>query len=103
MNEHDYLDTEANERARLEEVKRKQAARETEIEDIKWLMGVAQGRRFILKRITDAGVFKPSFHSDPMVMSFNEGQRNDGLRLLNDVVTHSPDGYALMMQEGRSK
>ena len=76
----------------------KQALREDE-EHIKWLMGCVQGRRFLWKLLSDAGVFHCSFNTNAITMAFNEGRRNQGLELLNRINTYAPEQYMVMTKE----
>jgi hypothetical protein len=44
-------------------------------------------------------IFSTTFTPSPTSAAFNEGQRNVGLRLLNDIMSACPDHYVLMMRE----
>lgn len=75
----------------------KQRTRE---DDIKFLLSTVQGRRFFFDYIDFCGVFKCVFTGNSTTY-FNEGQRNVGLRLLDDMNRVAPEAYALMMKENR--
>lgn len=71
-------------------------------DDTKWLMSSKRGRRILWRLLSDAGVFKSTFHTTAMQMAFNEGQRNAGLRTLALINEHCPDLYTTMMQEQKA-
>ena len=73
--------------------------RQTEIGDFKWLMTQKRGRRYVWRLLEQAGVFQTSFTSDALAMSFNEGQRNLGLRILGFIHEHAPESYLEMLTE----
>ncbi|WP_339053867.1 hypothetical protein [Arsenophonus endosymbiont of Crataerina pallida] len=76
---------------------------EREAEDLKHVMLSEQGRRFIWLQLTISGVFSSSFSHDPYVTAFNEGNRNRGLALFNDIMTICPERYLLMAEEARKE
>ena len=73
--------------------------RQNEESDIKWLMSSKRGRRFVWRLLEQAGVFRSSFNTNAMTMSFSEGNRNYGLQLLNLVHTLCPELYPTMIKE----
>lgn len=91
----DYLDE--------KEQLKQQLAIEREQEDLKQVMASQQGRRFIWKQLSTAGVFATSFTTDPYITAFNEGSRNKGLELFNDIMKFCPDQYLLMAEEARTE
>lgn len=74
----------------------------THVEDIKWLMSSPRGRRLAWWFLEKAGVNRTSFSNSGSAMAFNEGQRNMGLMLQADIVSHAPDRFMEMLEEGRS-
>src|SRR4051812_32278604 len=80
---------------------RAQLAAQSEIEDIKWLMGSKRGRRIAHRLLESAGVFRISFHTNALQMAFNEGNRNQGNVLLALVTEHCPDKYAELLNEAK--
>jgi hypothetical protein len=72
---------------------------DTELADIKLLLGKQWGRRIVYKILERTGRDRTSFNSDSNVMSFNEGERNIGLWLLDKVVSADRDQYELMQKE----
>lgn len=77
--------------------------KEREDDDLKQVMSTECGRRFIWKTLSLSGVFEVSFTSDPYITSFNEGRRNKGLELFNDVMSVCPDLYLVMAEEAKEQ
>ncbi len=77
--------------------------KEREDDDLKQVMSTEYGRRFIWKTLSASGVFEASFTSDPYITSFNEGRRNKGLELFNDVMSVCPDLYLVMAEEAKEQ
>ena len=69
--------------------------------DIKWLMSSKQGRRIVWRLLDKAGVFRTSFTGNSETF-FKEGMRNMGLFLVAEVMAHSPETFALMLQESKA-
>jgi hypothetical protein len=70
-----------------------------EIADLKWLMSNKRGRRFVHRLLERAGVWRLSFNTNALSMAFNEGTRNEGLRLLAQLTEHCLDRYSEMLKE----
>ena len=70
-----------------------------EVGDLKWLMSNKRGRRFIYRLLESAGVWRTSFNTNALVMSFNEGARNQGLKLVAQLTEHCPERYNEMIAE----
>jgi hypothetical protein len=74
--------------------------RETELNDLKKVMEIPEGRRFIWRILGDAGVFQPSFRAgSPDLTAFNEGARNNGLTLLTEIMNNVPGSFLIMQKE----
>lgn len=99
MSEHDPLDSAQREKVEKDRRHRAKIERQNEGDDIKWLCGNKRGRRFLWKLLESAGVFRLSFDKDAMLMSFREGERNYGLRVLAMIHKVAPDSYATMLRE----
>lgn len=97
--EHDPIDLHAQARTAAESAEEERLAREKEKSDLCWVMGNKQGRRFIHRQLSDAGVWLSSFNVDNAVMAFNEGRRNVGLKLLSEIMEACPEKYNLMLTE----
>lgn len=73
--------------------------RRVEVDDLKWVMSHAQGRRFVARLLAEAGVHRASFNASAGVMSFNEGRRHIGLVILADLLDHTPEAYLKLLKE----
>lgn len=98
-NDYNPTDLEEQDKQRRDKELRAKLARETEEEDIKWLMSSKRGRRIVWRLLAQAGVFRPSFTTNAMQTAFNEGNRNYGLKILTLVHDYSADQYPQMMKE----
>lgn len=74
----------------------------SQLADLLYVMTDPAGRRFMHKLLSEAGLFRSSFDSDPHKTAFNEGQRNVGLRLMADIMAIAPSQYAQMIEEQRN-
>lgn len=84
--------------AEAEELKAREQRRR-ELEDLKWLMAHAQGRRIVTRLLDEAGVHRSSFNHSGSVMAFNEGRRQIGLWLTAEVIEAAPEGYFKLLKE----
>jgi hypothetical protein len=62
-------------------------------------MGNHIGRRYMYRLLEQCHMFASSYSSNPIRMSFLEGERNIGLRIVADIMAYCPRRYAEMMQE----
>ncbi len=60
-------------------------------EDYKLLIMLPAGQRLFRRMIEDSRLFSTSFNSDPLIMAFNEGQRNIVLRYFSELSNIVPD------------
>lgn len=97
--EHDPLDTSAQERTAANAAEEERLAKELEQNDLRWVMSTKQGRRFMHRLLSGAGVFQLSFNTNALTMAFNEGGRNIGLNLVGQVNEACPDRYTEMLNE----
>jgi hypothetical protein len=97
--EHDPLDTTAQERTDAKRAEEERQQREKEQNDLRYVMGSKQGRRFVYRQLSEAGVWRSSFDTDNAVMAFNEGNRNRGLSLLTEILEACADRYTEMLAE----
>lgn len=78
----------------------REAARNRELEDARWVLGSAQGRRFLGRLVFhQAGVFRTSFNTNGMAMAQNEGRRALGLVVLDLLQAAEHDALQRLMQE----
>lgn len=101
MSNFDPLDIRSQERALADADERTRLALQIEIDDLKWLMSNKRGRRFMARLLERAGVWRLSFNTNALTMAFNEGTRNEGLRLLAQITAHCPDRYTEMLKESK--
>ena len=99
--EHDPLDVLGQERASADNAEEERRQRDEEISDLCRVMSTKEGRRFMWRLLSDAGVFRLSFNVDAMQMAFAEGNRNTGLKYFNDIMAACPQLYTLMIDEHR--
>ena len=102
MDNFDPLDQQGQEHAKNLLDERKKLAYRTEIDDVKWLMSDKRGRRIVWRILEEACVFKLSFDASPIVMSFNEGRRSEGLRLMATLHEHCSARYQEMVEEAQN-
>ncbi len=104
MNEKTYdpIDLRGQQADKREADARKKVVRDGEIADVKWLMSSRRGRRILWRLLELSGPFRLSFDSNAMKMAFNEGNRNLGNQLLNEVMTLCPELYPVMVKEQRN-
>ncbi|CFQ87954.1 MULTISPECIES: hypothetical protein [Yersinia] len=77
------------------------ALRQRELNDITFLMGTVEGRRFIWRQLSLSGVFTTSFTGETNTTIFNEGRRNYGLNLFSEVMSACPNEYLVMANEAK--
>ena len=97
----DPIDTHRLEQAATQSEAEAKAERALEVDDLKWLMSNKRGRRVVARLLNEAGVWRSSFNTNALQMSFAEGSRNGGLRLLDVVTTHCPDRFVELLKENK--
>ena len=102
MSEYNPLDLKSQQKSKDNKKFEDKIDRQNEEADIKWLMSSKRGRRFIWRLLEMAGVFRSSFNTNAMAMSFGEGNRNYGLQLLNQIHTLCPELYPTMIKEQKN-
>lgn len=97
--EHSPYDTNAREEAdaTLEEARRLEAI--NEVEDWRWLMSGPRGRRIVRRLLALTGLYQSGLRSGLDMLPFNEGKRQVGLQLLDQITTICPAEYVQMLQE----
>lgn len=71
------------------------------VDDMRFVLASAQGRRVLRKYLEACGVFRTSFSENVNQTLFLEGQRNVGLMLLNDINAADVMAYVKIMNEGK--
>ena len=67
------------------------------------LMSNMAGRQFLYTKLAAAHIFVTTFSPNALIMAFNEGERNRGLDLLNDIMAYCPEQYVVMMREANGR
>lgn len=74
----------------------------SEIDELLWLMSDPRGRRFIWRQLDGFGVYRLSYvQGDPAHSAFNEGRRNEGLKLMSQILEHCPARFTEMQKEAK--
>ena len=60
------------------------------------------GREFIWGLLGECGLFRTSWHPSALI-HFNEGRRDVGLKVMNEITTRCPDAYLLMQREAMER
>ncbi len=74
-------------------------ARRVQREDLQGILNSKAGRRFVWRLLDRAGVYRTSFNNSGSITAFNEGRREVGLFLLNEIHEVAPDAYLVMLKE----
>ena len=89
--------------ARAEQAEKQKRDVRDEIDELLWLMSDPRGRRWMWRRLSDLGVYRLSYvQGDFATTAFNEGQRNVGLKLINQIMQHCPARFTEMQKEAKS-
>jgi hypothetical protein len=94
----DPIDIVGQELRQAEMAQDRRTERNGQIEDFKWLMSDKRGRRFVWRLLEMTGVYRTSFTGNSTTF-FNEGQRNIGLMVVNEVHAHCPELYETLIKE----
>lgn len=70
-----------------------------EVDDLRSLLSLPSGRRFMWAELARRNVFKTSFHTDQLVFAHNEGLRSSGIALMHMIIDTDPQAWILMQQE----
>lgn len=98
-NENEHLDGDEQAAAEAQAEEARRLIRAIEIDDLKWLMSDKRGRRFMWRLLAGTGVYRSSFVTNAMQVSFLEGQRHIGLGWLAEVMENTPDNFNAMTTE----
>ena len=83
-----------------EDTAKRERRRLREINDLRAILKIPEGRRYIWRLWGLTGVFRASYTSrDANMTSFREGQRDIGLALLQDINEASPTALGQMRSE----
>jgi 3-oxoacyl-[acyl-carrier-protein] synthase III len=98
----DPLDTQAAAAEAKSEEERAKLKRHQQVEDIKWLMAHAAGRRVVSRLLEETGVHRTSFHTNGSTMAMNEGRKQLGYFLTGELLEIVPEGYLRLIKEYRN-
>jgi len=89
--------------ARAEQAEKQKRDARDAIDELLWLMSDPRGRRFIWRQLDGFGVYRLSYvQGDPALTAFNEGRRNEGLKLMSQILQHCPARFTEMQKEAKS-
>ncbi len=78
-------------------------AKEQEQEELRQVLQTQVGRAVIYRMLCACGTYHSVFDTNALVMAFNEGRRNIGLTLLEEVLTDHNNAYIMMQHEANEK
>jgi hypothetical protein len=77
---------------------------ERDEEDLRTLLKLPYGRRFVWRFLSKCGVFMQSLvPGETDSTAFNEGRRSIGLTLLKQVIDINPEAYLQMTKEAKKE
>jgi hypothetical protein len=83
-----------------EDAAKRERRRQRDVNDLRVVLKIPEGRRYIWKLWGITGVFRASYTpKDANYTAFKEGQRDIGLALLSDINDASPTALAQMRSE----
>ena len=94
----DPVDLVGQEEAAEKKQKDRKLNRDGQIEDFKWIMSDKRGRRFMWRLLEVTGVYRTSFTGNSTTF-FNEGMRNVGLIVMNEIHENCPELYETLIKE----
>ena len=69
------------------------------LSDLRKLLKLSEFRRFVWDSLSETGLFRASFTSDAMISAFNEGKRDNGLKLLAELNEADVNAFAQIQKE----
>lgn len=99
MNHYDPLDTASQDKQRSDALLAEELAAQTEVGDVKWLMGSKRGRRMVWNILDRASLFGSSFNPNSMTMAHAEGSKSEARRWQRLAIFHCADLFTLMLKE----
>ena len=82
---------------------RSEHKRDRELSDIRSVAKTAEGRRFIWRVLSNAGIFRINGIDDAIGMARFEGRRECGIEVLNDVMSAKASLFGQMQEEYASE
>lgn len=102
MIERSYVKNASDKEQVVEAGKRYKMRKDNELDDLKLILNTEHGRRFIWRYLSDCGIFRSSYVTEPHDTAYNEGRRAVGLKLLAEVTEAMPEAYSLMVKENHA-
>lgn len=99
MSEEQIFDPLDDDRRKRIQDRQEQLIRVREYDDIRTVARTPEGRRFIWRIFSMAGVFRSSYTGEAAGTFFNEGNRNIGLKLFDDLMVAKPEAFTQMQRE----
>lgn len=87
------------EKQKKEREKREEKRRNREIDDLRRVLAIVEGRRVIWRLLSEAGIYRSTFDANALSMAFKEGKRDIGLFLIEDINAHAAASFAQMQRE----
>lgn len=81
--------------------KKELSKRERELDDIRFVLSSDKGQSFLWRYLEACGVYQTSFADNSNLMSFKEGQRSVGLKLLSDIIEADSNKFLQMMKNNK--
>lgn len=78
---------------------KEQSKRDEELADMRFILSSVEGRRFIWRYLSRCRIFEVSYLGNANDTIFNEGSREIGLRILDEVTHADPRAYMKMVNE----
>lgn len=73
--------------------------RQSEVEDFMWVMSDGRGQRVMRRILEQAGIYQLSFAAESThVTAFNEGRRNVGLFVNDEILAICPEKWVETMR-----
>ena len=69
---------------------------------IEYMMDHALGREYVWGLLAECGIYRSSWH-DSALIHFNEGRRDVGLRILDEIMRKCPKQYLAMQSEAMDR
>jgi hypothetical protein len=76
--------------------------REREIEKLGQMLKDKDNRAFVWRILERCGVYQTSFTGNDATTNFNEGKRQIGLMILEELAEVDPSAFSLMQQEAKA-
>lgn len=73
------------------------------VEFIRAALSTPQGRIWFHQLLSACHIFSTTFNGNALNAAFAEGERNVGLMVYGDIVTHCPDEFVRMMREAQAR